>query len=124
MNTWQLGPDAVASLADEFRQLADTVGRKADQLEITADVVFARGASEAAATQMAEAIRDRARGWGRAERSTNWNASGVLHGDADAMIEQAHAFAQVGVSELTASIANADDMRWFVESVVSKVATP
>ncbi|MCC6382756.1 MAG: LLM class flavin-dependent oxidoreductase [Dehalococcoidia bacterium] len=122
MNTWQLGAAAVAPLADEFRQLADASGRKAGDLAVTADVVFARGATAEGATELAHMIRDRARGWGRATRSTNWDASGVLHGDADNMVEQAQAFARAGVSELTVSIGTPEDMLWFAESVIPRAA--
>jgi alkanesulfonate monooxygenase SsuD/methylene tetrahydromethanopterin reductase-like flavin-dependent oxidoreductase (luciferase family) len=121
INTWQLGPTQAAALGDEFRQLAAAAGRDASDLLLTSDVVFARNKTADEATEYAHSIRDRVRGWGRAEAVTNWDASGVLHGDADNMAEHAARFAAIGVEELTVSISNVEDMLWFSEHVIARL---
>ena len=121
INTWQLGPEQVAALRPHVEAACERAGRPADALSLSSDVLCARGASRAEAEGLAGALSDVARSWGRGEGVTDWNASGVLHGDADAMAEQALRFAEVGVGELGVSFGSLEDALWFDEEVVARI---
>ena len=120
INTWQLGPAQVAALAEHARTACAAAGRDPASLAITSDVILARGQTREAADQIAEGIAQMARGWGRSEKVTQWDHSGVLYGDADAMVEQVAAFAAAGVSELAVSSSDFDDIAWFSERVIAR----
>ena len=119
INTWQLGPAQIAELAEQAEEASAAAGRERP-LALTSDVVFARGQTEAAADQMAAGIAQVARGWGRSEKVTQWDHSGVLFGDADHMVEQVAGFGAVGVAELAVSMSSLDDLTWFSEHVISR----
>lgn len=53
---------------------------------------------------------------------TEWDAEGVLYGDADNMVEQAQRFAEAGVSELSVAIHSVDELVWFDENVIAHFA--
>jgi alkanesulfonate monooxygenase SsuD/methylene tetrahydromethanopterin reductase-like flavin-dependent oxidoreductase (luciferase family) len=121
INTWQLSPTQVAQLRAPLADAVGAAGRPEGAVALTCDVVLARGADARTAEQVAHRIRDMARGWGRAESVTDWNAGGVLSGDGDAMCEQLARFAEVGCSEVTVAVANIDDVRWLDEHVAARV---
>jgi alkanesulfonate monooxygenase SsuD/methylene tetrahydromethanopterin reductase-like flavin-dependent oxidoreductase (luciferase family) len=120
INTWQLGPEQIAALYPHVEEECVRAGRPADALLLTSDVLCARGASTADAEGLAGVVSNLARSWGRGEGVTDWNASGVLHGDADAMLEQAQRFAEVGVSELSVSFGALEDALWFDAEVIAR----
>jgi alkanesulfonate monooxygenase SsuD/methylene tetrahydromethanopterin reductase-like flavin-dependent oxidoreductase (luciferase family) len=120
INTWQLGPEQVLPIREHVRELCEATGRNPEDLLITADVLNARGLGAAAAAAMAGRIADYARTGGRGGPATDWNASGVLRGDADEICGQVARFAEVGVSELTVALGSMDDMEWFNERVVAR----
>jgi alkanesulfonate monooxygenase SsuD/methylene tetrahydromethanopterin reductase-like flavin-dependent oxidoreductase (luciferase family) len=123
INTWQLGPDQIAALRPHMDAACQRAGRPAGALRLTADVLFARDAATEQADALATAVREMARSWGRDESVTDWSASGVLHGDADAMAEQVMRFAEVGVCELGISFHSIDDVLWFDENVIENLRT-
>ncbi len=120
INTWQLGPAQVAALADHARAACTAVGRDPASLAITSDVILARGQTQEAADRIAGGIARMARGWGRSEKVTQWDHSGVLFGDAANMVEQVDAFAAAGVSEVAISASDFDDIAWFSEHVIAQ----
>jgi alkanesulfonate monooxygenase SsuD/methylene tetrahydromethanopterin reductase-like flavin-dependent oxidoreductase (luciferase family) len=122
LNTWQLGPAQLRELFPIARQWCTETGRDPATFTLTADVLCARGATSAAAGELAGRIAGIARGWGRSEKVTQWDAGGVLHGDGPAMIEQSRAFAALGVSELAVALANLDDIQWFSAEVIEPFA--
>ena len=119
INTWQLGPDQVAALSDPLARACERADRDPATLELTCDVLLARGADRARAETLARRIRDMARSWGRAQSVTEWGAGGVLHGDADDVLEQLEAFRAAGAREVAVSVFGAEDARWLHESVLS-----
>ena len=121
INTWQLAPPQVAELKDALAAATVAAGRKVEAVQVTCDVVMARGADSRGAEQLAHRIRDMARGWGRKATVTDWGVGGVLYGDGDAMCEQLQRFADVGCSEVTIAAANIDDIRWLDANVVQRV---
>ncbi len=120
INTWQLGPGQVAALRPHVAEACERAGRPADALVLTSDVLCARGATHAAAENLAGVVSDMARSWGRGDSVTDWDATGVLHGDADAMLEQAQRFAEVGVTELAVSFGSLEDALWFDAEVIAR----
>lgn len=120
INTWQLGAEAVLALANVAAERCEQAGRS--PLRITSDVLLLENADEAAAEQLVTTIRDGARAGGRATQATNWDASGVLFGDAQQMVDQASAFAEAGVDELTVSVGSFEQMSWFDSEVLAGVA--
>jgi len=121
VNTWQLGVDQVSALRPHVEDACARVGRSSDALEITADVLLARGADAAGAQRLAQSLRDAARSWGRSELVTDWDGGGVLFGDADGVAEQALRFREAGVTELSVVVGGVDDLRWFDECVIEKL---
>jgi alkanesulfonate monooxygenase SsuD/methylene tetrahydromethanopterin reductase-like flavin-dependent oxidoreductase (luciferase family) len=121
INTWQLSPAQVAQLRAPLAEAVGEAGRRADAVALTCDLVLARNADSRAAERIAHGIRDMARGWGRKEAVTDWNAGGVLHGDGDAMCEQLGRFAEVGCSEVTVAVADIEDVRWLHANVAARV---
>jgi alkanesulfonate monooxygenase SsuD/methylene tetrahydromethanopterin reductase-like flavin-dependent oxidoreductase (luciferase family) len=119
INTWQLGPAQLRPLIAAVRERCETAGRDPAGFAVTADVVFLRGGDKAGAETMAGRIAGMARSWGRSERVTQWDSGGVLHGSAAEMREQAAAFADLGVSELSVALSNIDDVRWFSDEVIA-----
>jgi len=122
INTWQLSPAQVAELKGPLAEACEANGRPADAVALTSDVVMARQADRLGAEALAHQIRDMARGWGRKDSVTDWGAGGVLHGDGDAMCEQLSRFAEIGVTEVTASISTLDDLHWLDAEVAAKLA--
>ena len=122
INTWQLGPDQVAALRPHLEAACERVGRDPASLKLTCDVLLARGADTAAAERLATMVRDMARSWGRKRSVTEWDAGGVLHGDADGMAEQVIRFRELGVTELGVVLARVDEMNWFSECVIARLA--
>jgi len=120
INTWQLGPAQVAELAEHARAACEDIGRDPASLAITSDLIFARGQTQDAADQIAGGIAQMARGWGRSELVTQWDHGGVLFGDADNMLEQVAAFADIGVEEIDISSSDFDDIAWFSENVIAR----
>ncbi|MFN0093185.1 MAG: LLM class flavin-dependent oxidoreductase [Dehalococcoidia bacterium] len=120
LNTWQLGPGQLRDLIPAARAHCEAAGRDPATFAITADVVFLRDGDAAAADAMARRISGMARSWGRSERVTEWDAGGVLHGDAAQMRDQAAAFHLLGVEELSVSLSNLEDIRWFSDEVIAK----
>ncbi len=118
INTWQLGPAQVAELAEHAQSACLAAGRDPATLALTADVILARGQTREAADQIAAGIAQMARGWGRSEKVTQWDHTGVLFGDADNMREQVAGFAAAGVSEVAISASDFDDIAWFSEHVI------
>jgi alkanesulfonate monooxygenase SsuD/methylene tetrahydromethanopterin reductase-like flavin-dependent oxidoreductase (luciferase family) len=121
INTWQLGPKAVAAIRDPLADAVIAEGRSPDDVALTCDVLMAPGAGHREAEKLAHQVRDMARGWGRKDSVTEWEADGVLHGDGDTMCEQLMAFADVGVSEVTISISDIDQAIWLNEEIASKL---
>jgi hypothetical protein len=95
------------------------VGRDPATLKLTSDVLLARGADRAGAERLAGTLRDTARSWGRSPSVTDWDAGGILYGDADGMAEQVLRFAEVGVTEISVAIHDVDDLGWFSEEVIA-----
>ena len=122
INTWKLAPAQVAVLSNALGEACARVGRSTDEVQVTCDVVMARGADSHGAEQIAHRIRDMARGWGRKDTVTEWGAGGVLYGDGDGMCEQLQRFAEVGCVEVTAAVANIEDIRWLNANVASRLA--
>ena len=118
LNTWQLGPAQLAALFEAARAECVAAGREAESFALTSDVIFLRGATEAQADEAAGRIAEMAIGWGRSRATSQWDASGTLFGDASSMIEQARAFAELGVSELSLAMSNIEDIVWFNEKVI------
>jgi alkanesulfonate monooxygenase SsuD/methylene tetrahydromethanopterin reductase-like flavin-dependent oxidoreductase (luciferase family) len=123
INTWQLGPDQVAALRPHVEEACACAGRDPAMLKLTSDVLLARGADRAGAERLASTLRDTARSWGRGRSVTDWDAGGVLYGDADGIAEQSLRFAQVGVTELGVAIHHIDELRWFSERVIARVGS-
>ncbi len=119
INTWQLGPGQVAELAEHASAACEQAGRDPATLALTSDVILARGQTRDAADQIAGGIAQMARGWGRSEKVTQWDHSGVLFGDGDHMLEQIAAFAEVGVVEVAISSSDFEDLTWFSENVIA-----
>jgi alkanesulfonate monooxygenase SsuD/methylene tetrahydromethanopterin reductase-like flavin-dependent oxidoreductase (luciferase family) len=122
INTWQLGPEQIAELHPHMEAACRRAGRPPGSLDLSADVLLARGASPGDAKGLATAVRDLARSWGRDERVTNWDASGILHGDASEMAAQIERFREVGVGELSVSLHSLADAVFFDEEVIPLVA--
>jgi alkanesulfonate monooxygenase SsuD/methylene tetrahydromethanopterin reductase-like flavin-dependent oxidoreductase (luciferase family) len=122
INTWQLGPDQVAALSEPLTRACDACQRDPATLEVTCDVLLARGADRGGAEQLAWRIRDMARSWGRAPSVTDWGSGGVLHGNADDMLAQIDAFRAAGACEIAVSVFGADDARWFSDAVIARAA--
>ena len=120
-NTWQLGPAQIGEIKAALDGECRAIGRDPGSLKLTADVILLRGGTLAAADEMAKGIMQYARGAGRDTRATHWGASGVVYGDADAMVEQLGRFVQVGVQELTVSAGEVKDYLWFSEQVIPKM---
>ena len=120
INTWQLGPEQLGKLIPVAIDLCTAAGRDAAQLAITSDVLFAKGATADQAGRLAGRIAEMARGWGRSERVTQWDAGGVLYGDADEMVASVARFAVLGVSELSLAFTNLDDIEWFSAEVIPR----
>lgn len=120
LNTWQLGPEQLRELIPAVKLECMAAGRHFEAFQLTSDVLLARGASSQAAGDLAGRIAGMARGWGRSEKVTRWDEGGVLHGDAQAMIEQARAFEALGVSELSVAVASRDDVTWFSDEVIAR----
>ena len=53
---------------------------------------------------------------------TEWDAGGVLHGDADGIAEQVIRFRELGVVEIGVVLARVDEMNWFSERVIARLA--
>jgi alkanesulfonate monooxygenase SsuD/methylene tetrahydromethanopterin reductase-like flavin-dependent oxidoreductase (luciferase family) len=123
INTWQLGADQVAALRPHAEEACERAGRDPATLKLTSDVLLARGADRAGAEQLAGMLRDTARSWGRSRSVTDWDASGVLYGDADGVAEQALRFEEIGVTELGVAIHHVDELRWFSERVIARVGS-
>ena len=121
INTWQLGPAAVEALRDPLADATIAAGRNPEDVAITCDVLMAPGANHNAAEALAHQIRDKARGWGRKDSVTQWEADGVLHGDGDAMCEQIQKFAEIGVSEITVSVSDIDQALWLDAEIAQKL---
>ena len=119
INTWQLGAQAVLALSKTAAERCEQAGRS--PLKITSDVLLLENADEAAAAQLVSTIRDGARSGGRATQATDWDASGVLYGDAEHILSQMRAFAEAGVEELTVSIGSIAQMTWFDEAVLARL---
>lgn len=117
-NTYQLGPAQVREVKAVLDEECRAVGRDPASLRMTADVLMIRDGTPEAAKQFAEEMQTYARGAGRGTKATVWDASGVLHGDADAMLEQISRFAQSGVEELTVYASDVQDDLWFSERVI------
>ena len=120
INTWQLGPEQLGKLIPVAIDLCTAAGRDAAQFAITSDVLFAKGATADQAGRLAGRIAEMARGWGRSERVTQWDAGGVLYGDADEMVASVARFAVLGVSELSLAFTNLDDIEWFSAEVIPR----
>jgi alkanesulfonate monooxygenase SsuD/methylene tetrahydromethanopterin reductase-like flavin-dependent oxidoreductase (luciferase family) len=121
INTWQLGPRQLEEMFPAVGDLCEDAGRDPASFILTSDVLCARGVGEDAAAELATRIAGVARGWGRSERVTQWDAGGVLFGDAAAMAEQAAGFASLGVSELTVALTSLEDITWFSDEVIPAV---
>jgi alkanesulfonate monooxygenase SsuD/methylene tetrahydromethanopterin reductase-like flavin-dependent oxidoreductase (luciferase family) len=122
INTWQLSASQVGILAEHARAACEAAGRDPTGFQLTSDVLCAPGADAKSAEKLALAVRDAARSWGRARRVTDWSAGGVLHGDADAVAEQALRFQEAGVHELAVVLGGLDDLEWFDEQVIARIA--
>jgi probable F420-dependent oxidoreductase len=121
INTWQLGPAQVRELQAPLEAACESAGRDPATLELTSDVLLARGASRSDANRLAALFRDAARSWGRSPSVTEWSAEGVLHGDADAIAEQAGRFQDAGVTELGVALSHVDELHWFSEDVIARL---
>jgi alkanesulfonate monooxygenase SsuD/methylene tetrahydromethanopterin reductase-like flavin-dependent oxidoreductase (luciferase family) len=121
INTWQLGPAQVAALRPHMEEACQLAGRDPATLELTSDVLLARGADRAGAERLAGMLRDKARSWGRSPAATDWDAGGILYGDADGVAEQALRFAEVGVTELGVALHHVDELHWFSEQVIERL---
>jgi hypothetical protein len=73
--------------------------------------------------ELAGTLRDTARSWGRSRVVTDWDAGGILYGDADGIAEQALCFAEIGVTELGVAIHHVDELRWFSERVIARLGS-
>lgn len=120
INTWQLGADQVAALRPHVRAACDAHGRDPATLGLTSDVLLARGADRTAADGIARSLSAAARSWGRSHSVTEWNAGGILHGDAVAIGEQVKRFEEVGVSELGVAIHDVESLHWFSDQVIGR----
>jgi len=121
INTWQLGPKAVAAIRGPLADAVIAAGRSPNDVALTGDLLMAPGAGHREAEKLAHQVRDMARGWGRKDSVIEWEADGVLHGDGDAMCAQLMEFAEVGVSEVTISISDIDQAIWLNEEVASRL---
>jgi alkanesulfonate monooxygenase SsuD/methylene tetrahydromethanopterin reductase-like flavin-dependent oxidoreductase (luciferase family) len=119
INTWQLGAAQVAALQPHVEDACGRVGRDPATLKLTSDVLLARGADRGGAEKLAGTLRDTARSWGRSPSVTDWDAGGILYGDADGIAEQVLRFAEVGVTEISVAIHDVDDLGWFSEEVIA-----
>jgi alkanesulfonate monooxygenase SsuD/methylene tetrahydromethanopterin reductase-like flavin-dependent oxidoreductase (luciferase family) len=120
LNTWQLGPRQLAELLPAAREACREIGRDPGTFRMTSDVLFAKGASEAEAGELAARISGIARGWGRSVKVTEWDAGGVLHGDADQMLKQIAEFTALGVDEISVALSAMDDIEWFSAEVIAR----
>ena len=120
INTWQLGPEQLAELIAVAREHCARAGRDPADFAFTSDVVFAKGATVDEAGRLAGRIAEMARGGGRSARVTQWDASGVLCGDADEMAASVARFAAVGVTELSVAMTNVSDIEWFSGEVIPR----
>tara|TARA_Y100000588_G_scaffold154412_1_gene168525 strand:+ start:1511 stop:2431 length:921 start_codon:yes stop_codon:yes gene_type:complete len=120
INTWQLGPSQVAEISEQVRMECLGIDRDPASLAVTSDVILARGQTREEANEIAGGIAQMARGWGRSAKVTQWNHSGVFFGDADNMLEQVAAFAEVGVAEVAISSSGFKDITWFSENVIDR----
>lgn len=118
INTWQLGPDAVAALGRAAVERCTSSGRDPESLRLTSDVLLLEEGDVIAAQQLVTGIRDHARAGGRAVVATNWDTGGILFGGPEHMVQQAHRFAEVGVEELTVVIHSPEQMNWFNAEVL------
>jgi alkanesulfonate monooxygenase SsuD/methylene tetrahydromethanopterin reductase-like flavin-dependent oxidoreductase (luciferase family) len=119
INTWQLGANQVAALRPEVERACEQASRDPGSFQLTSDLLLARGANRAGAERLASMLRDTARSWGRSHSVTQWDADGILYGDADGVAEQALRFAEIGVSELGVAIHHVDELHWFSEHVIA-----
>ncbi len=121
INTWQLSARQVAALRPHVEQACEGAGRAPSTLKLTSDLLLARGADRAGAEQLAGTLRDTARSWGRSPAVTDWDAGGILYGDADGMAEQTLRFAEIGVSEIAVAIHDSEALHWFSDEVIAPV---
>ena len=124
INTWQLGPAQVKAIAGPLADACIKAGRQPEDVALTCDLLMVPGEDRSGAEALAHQIRDVARGWGRKDTVTQWEAEGVLHGDGDGMCEQIMQFAEVGVSEVTISVSHIDQLRWLNEEVARVLSLP
>jgi alkanesulfonate monooxygenase SsuD/methylene tetrahydromethanopterin reductase-like flavin-dependent oxidoreductase (luciferase family) len=124
VNTWQLGPAQLKALLPGIHAACAAAGRDIASFALTSDVLLARGATAEAAGALAGRIAGMARSWGRSERVTQWDAGGVLHGEAGHILEQARAFAALGVTEFSVAVSNLEDIQWFDRSVIARFRDP
>jgi alkanesulfonate monooxygenase SsuD/methylene tetrahydromethanopterin reductase-like flavin-dependent oxidoreductase (luciferase family) len=122
INTWQLSPAQVDALRTPLAEATIKAGRAPEDVAITCDLMMAKGADRAGAEDLAHYIRDMARSWGRKESATPWGADGVLHGDGDAMCEHILKYGEIGVSEITVSVADIEEALWLDAEVAKKLA--
>jgi alkanesulfonate monooxygenase SsuD/methylene tetrahydromethanopterin reductase-like flavin-dependent oxidoreductase (luciferase family) len=121
INTWQLGPTQIDALRAPLAEATIKAGRQADDVAITCDVLMAPGADHAGAQALAHQVRDMARGWGRKDTVTQWEAEGVLYGDGDGMVEQIEKFGDAGASEITVAVSDIDQALWLNAEVAEKL---
>jgi alkanesulfonate monooxygenase SsuD/methylene tetrahydromethanopterin reductase-like flavin-dependent oxidoreductase (luciferase family) len=121
INTWQLSPAQVAALTGPLAEAVEAAGRPKRSVGVTCDLLLAIDADHRAAEDLAHMIRDKARGWGRGAAVTDWDAGGVLHGDADGMLEQLGRFAEVGCSEVTVAVSSIEQIRWLEQNLTGRV---
>ncbi len=122
INTWQLGPTQLRELIPHVTAECEAAGRDTAAFKLTADVLLARGADTAAAGALAGRIAGIARGWGRSEKVTQWDAGGVLHGDAAEMAAQVSEFGSLGIGELSVAVSSLEDIQWFGDEVIPRCA--
>jgi alkanesulfonate monooxygenase SsuD/methylene tetrahydromethanopterin reductase-like flavin-dependent oxidoreductase (luciferase family) len=116
INTWGLGPGQIAAL----RVHLDDAGCDFARFELTSDVLLRRGATEDDAQRIAGGIAEASTAGGRGRAATQWNASGVLWGDASHLAEQVSEFAQAKVDELAVS-GTLEDSLWFADEVMTRL---
>jgi alkanesulfonate monooxygenase SsuD/methylene tetrahydromethanopterin reductase-like flavin-dependent oxidoreductase (luciferase family) len=124
INTWQLGAAQVAELRPRAEEAWERAGRDPATLKLTCDLLLARGADRAGAERLAGTLRDTARSWGRSPSVTDWDAGGILYGDADGIGEQLLRFAETGVTEIAVAIHDLDELTWFSDEVIAAWRRP